>query len=216
MIPNELLIRAKESLARKHVPVPPVGTEGMRLPGGQRLVQKMVAMAPIVRDLSETPLTDWKLNVSGEIENPLTLDFSDLEKLGIEDFVFDIHCVTSWSRLDQKFQGVNFSKLLDIVRPNANAKYVVFESRNDGYSTNVSLAELRENPAIIATAIDGESISLAYGGPIRMVIPHLYYWKSSKYVTDIRFLSEDEPGFWEVRGYHNHADPWKEERYSND
>lgn len=199
MIPNDLLIRAKESLARKHVPTPPVGTEGMRVPGGQRLVQKMVAMAPIVRDLSETPLTDWKLNVSGEIEHPLTLDFADLEKLGIEDFTFDIHCVTSWTRLDQKFRGVNFSKLLDIVQPKPNAKYVVFESRNDGYSTNVSLVELRENPAIIATQIDGSPISLAYGGPIRMVIPHLYYWKSSKYVTDIRFLSEDEPGFWEVR-----------------
>ena len=146
----------------------------------------------------------------------MILDFADLEKLGIEDFTFDIHCVTSWSRLDQKFQGVNFSKILEIVQPKANAKYVVFESRNDGYSTNVSLAELHENPAIIATAIDGAPIPLAYGGPIRMVIPHLYYWKSSKYVTDIRFLSEDEPGFWEVRGYHNHADPWKEERYSND
>lgn len=199
MIPNELLIRAKESLARKHVPVPPIGTEGMRLPGGQLLVQKMVAMAPIVRDLSETPVAEWQLRVSGEIENPLTLDFSDLEKLGIEDFTFDIHCVTSWSRLDQKFQGVDFVKLLDIVRPKPNARYVVFESRNDGYSTNVSLAELRENPSIIATAIDGEPIPLAHGGPIRMVIPHLYYWKSSKYVTDIRFLSEDEPGFWEVR-----------------
>lgn len=142
------------------------------------------------------------------------LDFQDLENLGIEDFVFDIHCVTSWSRLDQSFRGVDFGKILALVRPLPSARHVIFESSNDGYSTNCILEELREHTAIVATHIDGKPIDLAYGGPIRMVIPHLYYWKSSKYVTSIRFVREDEPGFWEVRGYHNHADPWKDERYS--
>lgn len=186
----------------------------MRVPVGQRQVDKMVPMIAIVRDLKETPLSEWKLVISGEVENPVTLDFSDLEKLGIEDFTFDIHCVTSWSRLDQDFRGVDFTKILSLVKPLPTAKHVIFESANDGYSTNCILEELRENPTLIATHIDGKPISLAYGGPIRMVIPHLYYWKSSKYVTHIRFVREDEPGFWEVRGYHNHADPWKDERFS--
>ena len=182
---------------------------------GQRQVDKMVPMIAIVRDLEETPLSEWKLTISGEVENPITLDYSDLETLGIEDFIFDIHCVTSWSRLDQSFRGVDFAKIIALVKPLPTAKHVIFESTNDGYSTNCILDELRENPTLIATHIDEKPISLAYGGPIRMVIPHLYYWKSSKYVTDIRFVREDEPGFWEVRGYHNHADPWKDERFSD-
>lgn len=213
MIPNDDLIRAKEAVAKRKIHAT-IGAEGMRIPAGQRQVENMIKMAPIVRDLRETPLSEWKLVISGEVENPVTLDYSDLENLGIEDFVFDIHCVTSWSRLDQSFCGVDFMKIIALVKPHSTTKHVIFESANDGYSTNCVLAELRENPAIIATHIDGNLIPLANGGPIRMVIPHLYYWKSSKYVTHIRFVREDEPGFWEVRGYHNHADPWKEERYS--
>lgn len=213
MIPNDDLIRAKEAVAKRKIQTPS-GAEGMRIPAGQRQVEKMIKMAPIVRDLKETPLSEWKLVISGEVENPVTLDYSDLENLGIEDFIFDIHCVTSWSRLDQSFRGIDFMKILSLVKPLPEAKHVIFESTNDGYSTNCVLEELRENPAIIATHIDGNPIQLTNGGPIRMVIPHLYYWKSSKYVTHIRFVREDEPGFWEVRGYHNHADPWKEERYS--
>lgn len=110
---------------------------------------------------------------------------------------------------------MDFYEIINLVHPNQNAKYVIFESENDGYTTNVSLDELLTYDALVATEIDGAPIPLEYGGPVRMVIPHLYYWKSCKYVTGIRFASEDERGFWEVRGYHNHADPWKEERYSS-
>ena len=216
MISNERLIAAKTAIAQKATRISPTGTEWMRLPVGQRLVQKMVPMASIVRDLTETPLADWRLSISWAVEYPIILEFSDLEKLGIEDFVFDIHCVTSWTRLDQRFRGVDFEKIIALVQPKVTAKHVIFESRNDGYSTNVRLDEIRQNPVVIATEIDGQAIPLSYGWPIRMVLPHLYYWKSSKYVTDIRFVTEDEPGFWEVRGYHNHADPWREERYSGE
>ena len=123
--------------------------------------------------------------------------------------------MTSWSRLGQQFAGVDFQKILALVEPKSDARYVIFESENDGYMTNVSLEELKTHDALIATAIDDAPITLAYGGPVRMVIPHLYYWKSCKYVTGIRFVTDDERGFWEVRGYHNHADPWKEERYAS-
>ncbi len=185
------------------------------LPAGQRLVSKMVAMAPIVRDLTETPRDKWQLKIYGSVANPVTLDWQSLHALGIEDKTFDIHCVTSWSKLGQKFKGVDFYEILNLVHPTEDARYVIFESDNDGYTTNVSLDELLAYDALVATEIDDEPISLAYGGPVRMVIPHLYYWKSCKYLTGIRFAAEDERGFWEVRGYHNHADPWKEERYSS-
>jgi DMSO/TMAO reductase YedYZ molybdopterin-dependent catalytic subunit len=188
----------------------------MRIPPGQREVARMVAMAPIVRDLTEIPRDEWQLQIDGLVEHPLTLSYNELLALPRTETVYDIHCVTSWSRLDQGFTGVDFDALLALVMPTKEAQFILFESEADGYSTNVSLAELQSQRALLAYAIDGAPISLAYGGPVRMVIPHLYYWKSSKYITRIRFVAEDKPGFWEVRGYHNHADPWTEERYSSD
>jgi DMSO/TMAO reductase YedYZ molybdopterin-dependent catalytic subunit len=213
---NQDLLRAKELMAqsgKKHINTSgAVG--GMRIPPGQREVAKMVAMAPIVRDLTEIPRDVWRLQIDGLVEHPITLSYDELLGLPPTEAVYDIHCVTSWSRLDQGFTGVDFDQILALIRPTQEAQYVLFESEADGYSTNVSLAELRSQRALLTYAIDGAPISLAYGGPVRMVIPHLYYWKSSKYITRIRFVAEDTPGFWEVRGYHNHADPWTEERYS--
>jgi DMSO/TMAO reductase YedYZ molybdopterin-dependent catalytic subunit len=213
---NADLLRSKERIAqlgKKHT-VAQGAVGGMRIPPGQREVAKMVVMAPIVRDLQEISRDRWQLRVDGLVERSLTLSYDELLALARTNALYDIHCVTSWSRLDQRFTGVDFDLILSLVQPTQEAKFVIFESEADGYSTNVSLDELRCERALLAYEIDEAPISLAYGGPVRMVIPHLYYWKSSKYITRIRFVREDELGFWEVRGYHNHADPWKEERYS--
>ena len=213
---NQDLLRAKVAIAqrgKKHT-VASEAVGNMRIPPGQREVAKMVAMAPIVRDLSEIHRDKWQLHVSGLVNNPLTLNYEQLLALPLTEAKYDIHCVTAWSRLDQGFTGVDFDAIIALVQPTSEARFVIFESEADGYSTNVSLAELQSERALLTYAIDGSPISLAYGGPVRMVIPHLYYWKSSKYITHIRFVAEDELGFWEVRGYHNHADPWTEERYS--
>jgi DMSO/TMAO reductase YedYZ molybdopterin-dependent catalytic subunit len=129
-----------------------------------------------------------------------------------EKFIVDFHCVTHWSKLDQGFVGVALAEIFKLVRPKPSAKFVIFEGY-DGYTTNVSMAELKNNSAFIAVKMDGKEIEDRFGGPARVVIPHLYAWKSAKFIKAIRFQEKDEPGFWETRGYHNHGDPWKEERY---
>ncbi len=159
---NEALLRAKESVAKRKA-LPKSSLSDSRVPEGQRRVPAMVAMAPIVRDLEETSLSEWKLTISGAVKHPVTLDILDLETLGVETFIEDIHCVTTWSKLDQSFEGVDFSKILALVAPTERAKYVIFESKNDGYSTNCVLEELRSNTSFLATKIDGKPISLAYG-----------------------------------------------------
>jgi DMSO/TMAO reductase YedYZ molybdopterin-dependent catalytic subunit len=184
-----------------------------KLPPGQHAVTKMVAMPPIGGSHPHIDKKDWRLRVCGEVENEIIWNWEEFNKLTQKDFVVDFHCVTHWSKLDQPFFGVEFSDVLRIVKPKPKAKFVIFESA-DGYTSNVVLKELKENFAFIATKMNGVEIEDKFGGPARVVIPHLYAWKSTKYLTAIRFQEKDEPGFWETRGYNNHGDPWKEERYS--
>ena len=124
----------------------------------------------------------------------------------------DIHCVTAWSRFDNRWEGVSARRLLEIVRPKPEAKFVIQHSY-DGYTTNVSLDDFAGEDVLLASRWEGEPIAREHGGPVRLVLPKLYFWKSAKWLTRLQFLAGDKPGFWEVRGYHNHADPWKEERY---
>lgn len=183
------------------------------LPPGQRLVQKMIAMPPIVSEYPHIDVSDYKLRVYGEVEYPLEFDFAELSAMGVKDRVVDFHCVTRWSKLNQDFSGVDFGLVVNKVKPKPAASFVVFEGI-EGYTTNVSLSELIKFDAFIATKMDSKDIPDEYGGPVRMVVPNLYGWKSAKHLVGIRFVAGDEPGFWEVRGYHNHGDPWNEERYS--
>jgi DMSO/TMAO reductase YedYZ molybdopterin-dependent catalytic subunit len=214
---NDIYIRAKEKAASilhkklKVDDVPPI--DHLRIPNGQRRVEQMIAMPPITFTYPHTSRQVWSLKVYGEVEKELVWTFEEFEKLGVQDFTVDFHCVTTWSKLDQKFSGIDFKKIVELIKPTQEAKYVIFECE-DGYTTNVILQEILDNTCIIATKMDGEDISDKYGGPVRGVIPHLYGWKSAKFLKAIRFSRTDEPGFWETRGYNNHADPWKEERYS--
>jgi len=184
--------------------------ERPRLPPGQRLTQDF----PVLDLGIQPPIDpqDWRLTVSGLVDNPIDWGWQDFQDQPHETFVTDIHCVTTWSRYDNTWQGVSGKHFLSIVKPQAAAKHMVFHS-HDGYTTNVPIEAFADDEVIIAHTWNGEPISRAHGGPIRPIIPKLYLWKSAKWVKHITFLDKDAPGFWEVRGYHNEADPWKEERY---
>ena len=181
-----------------------------RLPPGQRLVKTW----PVL-DLGSRPkfsTASWKLTVGGLVECPVTLDWTAFNRLKQSESVSDIHCVTAWSRYDNRWQGVSVADLLALVRPELEARHVIFQSY-DGYTTNLPLAEFAAGDALLATHWEGEPLTAEHGGPVRIVVPQLYFWKSAKWVSEITFSAEDHPGFWEVRGYHNLGNPWEEQRY---
>ena len=182
-----------------------------RLPPGQRLVEDW----PVL-DLGITPKVteqNWTLTVDGLVDNPLSWRWDDFQAQPQDSVLSDIHCVTTWSRYDNRWEGVSARRLLALARPKPEARFVVFHA-SDGYTTNVALADFDEDGVLLATRWEGRPISRDHGGPVRIVLPKLYFWKSAKWVTRIVFAAEDKPGFWETRGYHNEADPWREERYS--
>lgn len=182
-----------------------------RLPPGQKLTTGF----PVL-DLGVQPqiaLDEWKLSLNGLVENPSTLSWSDFNALPQVDDVSDFHCVTTWSKYDCRWGGVAFTTLYELVQPKPEAQFVYFTSY-DGYSTNVPLAQCLDDDVLIATHFDGQPVSREHGGPARVIIPKLYAWKGAKFVNGLTFLAEDKLGFWEVRGYSNSADPWKEERYA--
>ncbi len=185
--------------------------EEERLPPGQHLVRDW----PVL-DLGRQPdiATDrWRLEVRGRVEHPVTLDWAALMALPQSDVTSDIHCVTTWSRYDNRWQGVATRDLIAAVHPRDEAIAVMLHGY-DGYTTNVPLADFAASDALIAHHWEGRPLAREHGGPARLVIPHLYFWKSAKWISAIEFIGADKPGFWEVNGYHMRGDPWAEERYS--
>ncbi|HEY4249766.1 MAG TPA: sulfite oxidase-like oxidoreductase [Roseomonas sp.] len=181
-----------------------------RLPPGQTLVKDW----PVL-DLGVQPdvaKDRFRLRLEGLVENRVALDWDWFMSLEQVEQVCDIHCVTQWSRYDNRFTGVRAATLLALVRPKPTARFVGFTSY-DGYTTNVPLSAFADGDVLLAHSWDGQPLSRAHGGPVRVVLPKLYFWKSPKWVTRIELLLNDRPGFWEERGYHNNADPWLEERY---
>ncbi|WP_438752981.1 sulfite oxidase-like oxidoreductase [Pararhizobium sp. O133] len=184
-----------------------------RLPPGQHLVKNW----PVL-DLGQQPqisLADWSLQIVGGVENPVKLDWHAFHQLPQTNTLSDIHCVTTWSRYDNRWQGVSTHDLLDLVTPRPEANFVLLTSY-DGYTTNLPLADFASEDGILATAWEGEPLTREHGGPMRLVIPHLYFWKSAKWLHRIEFLIGDQAGFWEKNGYHMLGDPWREQRYSDD
>lgn len=181
-----------------------------RLPPGQRLVNNW----PVL-DLGLQPdvtKDDWKLSVDGLVENPVSVTYAQLTALPQTESVSDIHCVTKWSRYDNHWVGVSSHDLIALARPKAEAAHVIIHAY-DGYTTNVALEAFAAVDVMIAHSWEGYPITRQHGGPVRIVIPRYYFWKSPKWVKRIEFSRDDKPGFWEVRGYHNAGDPWLEERY---
>lgn len=213
---NKNYIAAKEKAARiKAGKLQKTLAPSQRIPPGQRVVEHMVAMAPITFTYPVISRDAWRIRAYGEVEKEEEWNWEEFINLKEEEKMVDFHCVTAWSKLGQHFTGVDFKKIVAQVKPKPNVRYVIFECY-DGYTTNLVYEELLHRVCFIATKMDGADIPPKYGGPARVVVPHLYGWKSAKFVKAIRFSDKDEPGFWETRGYHNHANPWQEERYSSE
>jgi DMSO/TMAO reductase YedYZ molybdopterin-dependent catalytic subunit len=187
--------------------------ERERLPPGQHLVKDW----PVL-DLGRQPdvdTEDWKLKVYGAVENPFTWDWAAFRAQPQSHFVSDIHCVTTWSRYDNRWDGVSTRDLIALARPLPDAKFIVLHAF-DGYTTNLTLDDFAAEDALLAHSWEGKPLTLHHGGPVRLVVPHLYFWKSAKWMAKIQFLTENRPGFWEQNGYHDRGDPWGEERYSGE
>lgn len=184
--------------------------ETERLPPGQHEVKTW----PVL-DLGVQPEVlpeAWRLAVDGLVEVPLELDWAAFMALPQIERVTDIHCVTAWSRYDNRWTGVATRELLRLARPHPQARFVVCHS-HDGYTTNLPLAEFAAEDALIVHAWEGKPLVREHGGPVRVVVPQLYFWKSAKWVKRIELIAEDRQGFWEERGYHDNGDPWREQRY---
>lgn len=181
-----------------------------RIPPGQYTTTKFPVLT-----YGETPhvsLKEWRLKVWGLVNKPLTLSWEDFQSLPRKEIVCDLHCVTRWSQLDMKWEGVPFRALAELVAPLAEARFVM-QHCFGGYTTNLPLNELFEDDVLIADKYDGLPLAREHGGPVRMLVPKLYLWKSAKWLNGLEFMRDDKPGFWERYGYHNHGDPWTEERF---
>ena len=186
------------------------GYDPARLPPGQYLTEKW----PVLHAgaIPDTDLATWDFAVRGQVENPITLSWENFNRLPRTEVTEDIHCVTRWSRFDVTIGGVHWSGLEELVRPLPSARYVIAHAEQ-GYTSNVPIEFLRDRLALLATHADGVPLAPEHGGPLRLVIPGKYFWKSAKWLRGIELTSSDHPGFWERYGYHNDADPFKEERY---
>jgi DMSO/TMAO reductase YedYZ molybdopterin-dependent catalytic subunit len=211
--PDSKLTRSKQRWAgeQKFITGQIERAEHERLPPGQHLVRDW----PVL-DLGRQPnvATDrWELRIGGMVEHPAMLDWKTFMALPQIRTRSDMHCVTTWSRYDNDWTGVATRELLDLVQPRAEAAFVMLHGY-DGYTTNVPLADFAAGATMVVHSWNGEPLTRSHGGPARLLIPHLYLWKSAKWLRGIDFLGADKPGFWEVNGYHMRGDPWREERYS--
>ncbi len=180
-----------------------------RLPSGQYLTKKWPVLS--YERTSKMP-TDWKLKITGKVENPFELTWEEFLALPRTTMTADFHCVTTWSRYDNTWEGVHIREILQRARPSPSAKYVMAHSWT-GYTTNLPFADLNDDDVMMVIKHDGEDLEPDHGGPVRLIVPKLYAYKSAKWLDGLEFMEHDRSGFWEQRGYHNHADPWKEERY---
>jgi DMSO/TMAO reductase YedYZ molybdopterin-dependent catalytic subunit len=188
-------------------------SDASRIPPGQYLERDFPVLS--AGPTPHTPLTQWTFAIQGAVEKPASWSWDEFGALPHETITVDIHCVTKWSKLDTVWTGVSLDRLLENVGVNPVSRYVTAWS-DGGYTTNLPLADMTGGKAWIATGYDGAPLHPEHGGPARLLVPHLYFWKSAKWVRGIELRERDEPGFWEVNGYHNRGDPWKEQRYQGD
>lgn len=158
---------------------------------------------------------DWSLTVDGDVGSAQSWSWDALHALPREKFVRDIHCVTTWSKFDMSFTGVSADTLFDAAGPSAEAGYVIAHTAS-GYTTNLPLTDLRGGKAWVIWSAEGKPLTPEHGGPVRLLVPHLYFWKSAKWLERLEVVVQDRPGFWEVNGYHDRGDPWLEQRYVGD
>jgi DMSO/TMAO reductase YedYZ molybdopterin-dependent catalytic subunit len=181
-----------------------------KIPPGQHIVETIPVMN---HNNNPRSLESWRFTVTGEVDNELEFTWEEFQKLTQTDLITDIHCVTTWTALNVPFGGVRPQTIFDLAGVKPSGKYVVFDCEH-GYTTNIDIEELKKDNVLLATRLFGEPLPLDHGGPLRGMIPDRYFYKSGKWVTGIRILDHDEPGYWETKGYSNTADVWTEDRYS--
>jgi DMSO/TMAO reductase YedYZ molybdopterin-dependent catalytic subunit len=184
-----------------------------RLPPGQSATLKW----PVLHHAT-VPRFDpanWCFRTIGLIEWPLALNWGEFLALPQVEVTADFHCVTRWSRFDNRWKGVSFRTICNLTRPKPEAAHVLVHG-SEGYTTNVPLVDLLESNVLLACQHDGVPLPAEHGGPLRLIVPKLYAWKSAKWVCDLEFMAQDRPGFWERNGYHRYGDPWKEQRHESD
>ncbi|MGO9640090.1 MAG: sulfite oxidase-like oxidoreductase [Candidatus Acidiferrales bacterium] len=157
----------------------------------------------------------WDFRIAGLVEKPVRLSWEEFNRLPQTEIVTDIHCVTRWSRFDNRWQGVLFTEVIKLATPKPEARFVLVHAEQ-GFTANVPLEDLMRPTTLFALKHDGEPLAAEHGYPLRLVLPHLYFWKSVKWVRGLELLPSDAPGFWEQNGYHMYGDPWKEERFDTD
>ena len=189
------------------------GIDPARLPPGQYVTDRFPVLH--VGDVPEYAPGQWDLTIAGLVDHPFTIDLDGLRAMPAASLTFDIHCVTKWSKFDTTWTGVRLRDLFDRAGVQPAATHLI-EHAEYGYTTNVALTDATVDNAIVAYEYEGEAIEPIHGGPVRIVIPHLYFWKSAKWVRTLELSDHDRPGFWEQNGYHNHGDPFREERHWGD
>jgi DMSO/TMAO reductase YedYZ molybdopterin-dependent catalytic subunit len=197
--------------SRDEAKVRAAGYDPARLPPGQHLTEKW----PVLHagDVPRVDLATWEFRVWGQVDEPLALSFDELRELPATEVTTDIHCVTRWSRFDARFKGVHWRELATLCRPKSSARFAVAHAEA-GFTSNVPLAALEDEQALVVYEADGEPLTPDHGWPVRLVVPSRYFWKSAKWLHGLELSAVDKPGFWERYGYHNDADYWKEERYA--
>ena len=189
------------------------GYDPARLPPGQYLTDRFPVLH--VGDVPEYEPGEWNLTVTGLVDQPFTIDLDELKAMPSVTLTFDIHCVTKWSKFDTTWTGVRVRDLLARAGVQPSGTHVV-EHAEFGYTTNLPLADITTDEAIVAYAFEGEGIDDIHGGPVRIVVPHLYFWKSAKWVRALEVTAADQAGFWERNGYHMYGDPFREQRHWGD
>ena len=182
-----------------------------RIPPGQYYTDKW----PVLHagSVPNVDLETWDFRAFGLVRNPVRLSFEELTGLGVREALADIHCVTRWSRLDVPWKGVPMRAVLDLVEPLDSVGFAIAHAEQ-GFTTNLPIEAIADESVMLAYEADGEPLTPEHGYPLRVLVPSRYFWKSAKWLRGLEFSDADRPGFWEGYGYHNDADPWKEERYS--
>lgn len=189
------------------------GSHPDRLPPGQSQVTDWPVLTygptPVI------PTDNWTLIIDGAVNTPITLSWDEFNQLSKTQLTTDIHCVTRWSRFGMPWEGVSLDDLIAAAGGLTDQAKFLIATTFEGYTTNLPVRDVLNNQALVATRADDAPLTAEHGGPARLFVPHLYFWKSAKWIHRLTFTPSDHPGFWEVNGYHNYGDPWKEERYSD-
>ena len=190
-------------------------TRTTRLPPGQHLTSEFPVLS--AGATPRTPPHLWTFALQAEDGTPIaSWNWDEFRALGPTDVTVDIHCVTRWSKLDTDWRGVSVDRIFAAAGLEDPPSPFVTAFCDGGYTTNLPVEDLLEGKALVVWEYDGEPLVAEHGGPARLLVPHLYFWKSAKWIRGLRFMEDDEPGFWEVNGYHNYGDPWREQRYDGD